>query len=81
MKVLLTPCLNIPNLKKLYDKHLSRFNQLQDPIDEEEHRLTREYCIKTFFLFLVGVTIFANTGNKHISVIWLQRDAKFVQGA
>jgi len=67
---------SIPSLKKLYERHLSRCNELEDPADdddeeeeEEELRHTREYCLRAFLLFLVGVTIFANKSNKHISLI------------
>jgi hypothetical protein len=64
---------SIPLLKKLYKRHFSRCNELEDPADEEEEgeelRRTREYCLRAFLLLLVGVTIFANKSNKHISLI------------
>ena len=47
---------------------------MEESADEEEDdelRKTKEYCIKAFLLFLVGVTIFSNKTNKHVNVIWL----------
>jgi len=62
---------SISSLKKLYERHFSRCNKLEDLADEEEEELrqTREYCLRAFLLLLVGVTIFANKSNKHISLI------------
>jgi hypothetical protein len=68
--------MGIPWLKKLYERHLSMFNELEDPTgpkeEKEELRQTMEYCLKAFLLFLVGVTVFADKSNKHISLIWLE---------
>lgn len=60
---------SIPSLKKLYERHFSKCNELEDPTEEEELRQTREYCLRAFLLLSVGVTIFANKSNKHISLI------------
>jgi len=60
----------IPWLKKLYERYLSRCNELEDPADpkeEAERDQTQEYFLRVFLLFLVGVTIFNNKSNKHIS--------------
>lgn len=60
---------SIPSLKKFYERHSSKCNELEDPAEEEELRQTREYCLRAFLLFSVGVTIFANKSNKHVSLI------------
>jgi hypothetical protein len=62
--------------KEVVRETLSMFNELEDPTgpkeEKEELRQTMEYCLKAFLLFLVGVTVFADKSNKHISLIWLE---------
>lgn len=64
-----------PWLKRLYEKYLSRANELEEPVDYEEEAergLTLEYCLRVFMLFFVGCTILYDKSNKHIKVMWLE---------
>jgi len=62
-------------LKKLFEKYLSRTNELEEATDDDEEAekdLTRDYYSRAFMLFLVGCMILSDKSNKHIKVMRLE---------
>lgn len=57
-----------------YDKLFHRYNELEQPSDEEEAKeldKTRTMCIKAFLFLLVRQTILANKNSKIVHRLWL----------
>lgn len=64
-----------PALKWLYEEHLTAARQLEvSQLMEKllERDRGRQWCIRSFILYLVGSTLFANKTNIHINMIYLE---------
>jgi len=61
-------------LKQLYEEHLTEARRLHDPhtwaeLHERDRR--RQWCVRSFLLYLVGSSLFTNKTNRHIDLIYL----------
>lgn len=62
-------------LKRLYEDHLIVARQLDVPQSREELKerdRRREWCVRSFLIYLVGCTLFTNKTDKHTEVINLE---------
>ena len=67
--------ISYPTLKWLYEAHLTEARRLEDPQSREEmleRDRRRNWCVRSFLLYLVGSAMFTNKTNKHINLIYLE---------
>jgi len=63
-------------LKRLYEAHLIKARRLEDPQSREEMLESdrrRQWCVRSFLLYLVGSALFTNKTNRHIDLVYLDR--------
>jgi len=66
--------ISYPKLKELYTRHLDRAKILADTEDPEEMEKldrVRTFCVKCYFLYLVGCLLFGDRSNKRIELVYL----------
>ena len=60
--------ISYPTLKRLYEAHLTEARWLVDPQTREEMQESgrrRQWCVRSFLLYLVGCALFTNKTNTH----------------
>ncbi|RHN74697.1 hypothetical protein MtrunA17_Chr2g0313141 [Medicago truncatula] len=66
--------ISYPTLKRLYEAHLTKARRLEDPQSREEmleRDRRRQWCVRSFLLYLAGSALFTNKTNRHIDLIYL----------
>ncbi|XP_024632223.1 protein MAIN-LIKE 2-like [Medicago truncatula] len=66
--------ISYPTLKRVYEDHLTEARRLDDPHMREElqeRARRRQWCVRSFLLYLVGCALFTNKTNRHIDMIYL----------
>nr|ABN08023.1 IMP dehydrogenase/GMP reductase, related [Medicago truncatula] len=66
--------ISYPTLKRVYEDHLTEARRLDDPQTREElqeRARRRQWCVRSFLLYLVGCAMFTNKTNRHIDLIYL----------
>jgi len=61
-------------MKRLYEAHLTEARRLEDPQTREEMQergRRRQWCVRSFLLYLVGSVLFTNKTNRHIDLLYL----------
>lgn len=75
--------ISYPKLRELYTRYLSRANILMDTEDAEEMeelQRVRTFCVKSYFLYLVGCLLFGDRSNKRIELVYLTTMAEGYAG-
>jgi len=60
-------------LKRVYEAHLTEVRRLENPQMREEMQergRRRQWCVRSFLLYLVGCALFTNKPNRHINLIY-----------
>jgi len=66
--------IGFPTLKWLYEAPLTEARRLEDPQSREEmleRDRRRQWCVRSFLLYLVGSALFTIKTNRHIDLIYL----------
>jgi len=66
--------ISYPTLKRVYEDHLTEARRLENPQTREEMQergRRRQWCVRSFLLYLVGCALFTNKTNRHIDLIYL----------
>jgi len=66
--------INYLTLKRVYESHLTEARWLENPHAREEMQergRRRQWCVRSFLLYLVGCALFTNKTNRHIDLIYL----------
>ena len=66
--------ISYPTLKRLYEAHLTEPRRLEDPQTREEMQergKRRQWCVRSFLLYLAGSSLFTNKTNRHVNLIYL----------
>ena len=60
--------ISYPTLKRVYEDHLTEARRLENPQTREEMQergRRRQWCVRSFLLYLVGCALFTNKTNTH----------------
>jgi len=66
--------ISYPTLKRVYEAHLTearRLENLQTREEMQERDRRRQWCVRSFLLYLVGCALFTNKTNRRIDLIYL----------
>jgi len=66
--------ISYPTLKRVYEDHLTEARRLENPQTREEmweRGRRRQWCVRSFLLYLVGCALFTNKTKRHVDLIYL----------
>ena len=66
--------ISYPTLERVYEDHLTEARRLENPHTKEEMQergKRRQWCVRSFLLYLVDCALFTNKTNRHIDLIYI----------